>query len=339
MPIKIHQHIQSSRGFSMPEALMSVFLILVIAGSVLSTFKYQLNNYTENQNYMSVADLRRSILATVSHQESWNITKSKNSSMACARTFPSTCSANVEREIDVYRSTGSLYVGSLDPKNGFTRKGTPCNTFGTSNSSCIFKARVFWKNACNSAIGCKYPDEQVTINFYIAPHVKSIYASAGNHLRSFDVISYSRNNFGLNNSPVVNCLAKNLSVFIGFGKSFLNPQGQLAMADGDGCVNISSFQGPAGDRGPAGLGGFTGSQGPRGLDGTLSFLPPPTPTPTPTPAPTPQPTPPLKPIPCYGLVPLEAVMAHKKAHHLPDHAYRWCQGDAGDGGGGGAGGS
>ncbi|WII71555.1 prepilin-type N-terminal cleavage/methylation domain-containing protein [Bdellovibrio sp. 22V] len=294
--------IKNRSGFSLVESLVGLFILTVSAGIMLSIAKLQFYSQKENVDYASIVSLRESIIATVASQEAWDKTKSLNPGMACSLTFPSTCADNQIREVNIYRSDGSLYVGSSNPRYGFTADGKPCATYGSANSPCQIKARVFWKNVCvaTSAQGCRYPSDQLSVLFYSRHESFKKYADAQFRLRRFDVLSMNRHSFGVNNSPVASCLAKGPYIFIGFGKTFNAPSGGVARADADGCVNISFFKGARGDTGPRGPMGPRGPQGPPGPPGVIytvagppspppctAFGCPPAPTPVPTPTPTP----------------------------------------------------
>lgn len=266
--------VKNQFGFSLIESMMGLFILTVSAGAMLSMAKLQFGSQRENMDYAAIVSLRESILATVGSQESWNRTKALNSTMACSRKYPSTCAENEIHEINIYRSDGNLFVGSMNPTQGFTADGKPCSNYGVPSSPCQIKARVFWKNVCVSASppGCKYPMDQVTVLFFSKSENLKKYTDANGRLRQFDVLSMNRHSFGINNSPVASCLAKGSFVFVGFGKSFATPRGAVATADSDGCVNIGAFKGARGDPGPMGpMGpmGMMGAQGPQGAPGSI----------------------------------------------------------------------
>lgn len=253
---------KDQRGFSVAEALASMgVLVFIISSSVMINVKLHEQTASSSRR-AAFRILQNKLLSTIAHQGSWDETKKKNDDMACARTYPSSCSDGTARDVALYTVDGTKLTDPSNSNMGFTAEGKICENFNTEDSHCIYQAQVKWSIHCASPATCQYPDERVEVRFkYAGPERLN--------LNAYNIAARSRMNVAKNHTPTITC-AREGKVYVGFDQSTQDGDGNAFNADSFGCVPLSAFRGSTGLQGPPGpLGekGPTGQMGPRGLKG------------------------------------------------------------------------
>ncbi|MFP5520675.1 MAG: prepilin-type N-terminal cleavage/methylation domain-containing protein [Bdellovibrionia bacterium] len=256
----------NQKGFSLPESLAAVALLTVVATVSIELANLQRKTFSSNSIHASMTSLRENIVNNISSQHSWDVTKSRNSSLKCNTEFPSTCNHGDGGLIDVYTRDGKILVHSSNPNAGFNLRGQSCNGFVSEGSrDCPVRVEVSWSASCSGSSECRFPSEIVKVDFKYAP-IKTDDLEPINFTR-YDVPALARRTLGTNSSPVIVCTSRG-RVFIGEGNFVTNGDGLVTYADALGCilpVALKGATGPRGFTGPAGPPGPMGAPGAAGL--------------------------------------------------------------------------
>lgn len=265
----------NQRGFSIVEGLAALGILGVIL-AVAASVGMILNKSSQYDTRKGALEMvSSSILSTITQQKGWDLTKLNNQSMACARTFPSSCANGATAVVTLYNSEGKKITDPNNDQWGFNTSGEVCTTFKTGQAGCLYRAEVRWYIKCSSAQSCQYPEEQVSLTFQYSGADKF-------NLESFNFPPRSRSNLAANQSPTASC-AKNAMVFVGYGQTLNDGDGGVHVSDSQGCISLMAFRGPTGPvgpQGPAGASGARGPTGPQGPPGTRSYAPSTPTTPT-----------------------------------------------------------
>lgn len=255
------------KGFSLVEGLVALGLLSAILG-VAGTVGTLLND-TNNIDSRKAAfqTISSSLMSTVTYQTAWDVTKTKNASMNCAKTFPSSCTNGTQAIVAVYNSEGKKLTDPSNENQGFKTDGDVCYTFKTGENGCLYRAEVGWYIKCSSPESCQYPEEQISVTFKYSGKEKF-------NVQAFNFPPQARANLAANQSPTTSC-AKNSGVFVGYGQTVYDGDGGVYASNTRGCVPLTAFRGSTGPQGPQGPQGPRGPTGSMGGPGSVYYLPPP----------------------------------------------------------------
>ena len=226
---------QSKNGFTMVELLTSIAIIGIVSLGIGNLFfevgKLQNKSNTKESGF----SLRSTMIDLFKNESAVAHIISKNNSMSCLQTTPSTCSSSSTGTLDIYNGSGTLYYQGTNPTVGFDKDGNVCETFG-QHPNCLLRYNITWKALCGS--DCSTPQILVTGSLDIKNTQLPINPS---HYK-FEVIVPR-----FNDSLWVLCANK--------GKFFLPSGINGFSADSDGCIDPNAFKGAVGPVGPMGPAG------------------------------------------------------------------------------------
>lgn len=166
-------------GFSLIEVLIaSGLMALVSAGliSMVTTMGKEQNNQLRTATFR---EIKTRIQYLITDQNSWNRTLAGNANMACIRD-KTDCTPAVPATpwngLNLYDSSGTIFFtppayNKVSPawtgtENGFTDKGSPCNTFngntGAGIDTCPITYKIVWEPICPPVGTCKNPLIKIT---------------------------------------------------------------------------------------------------------------------------------------------------------------------------------
>lgn len=243
------------KGMSLVEALVGISMIGVVAASAATLMVNVTDSHAVANDKVSLTNISSSLMNVIMNEAAWSVTKTRNSSMACSRTVPSSCASGHKSEVSLFNSEGKQLTHLNNPDWGFYSNGQPCSTYGSNG--CNFKAEIHWEVKCSNTQSCLYPVEEVSIKFSYAG-TRSINTAL------YDIHALSRSSHAMNSSPFSVCATKGMS-FVGYGRSIASATGGTYTADQHGCISSLAFQGARGSQGPQGPRGPAGIKGKDGV--------------------------------------------------------------------------
>lgn len=149
----------NSRGVSLIEtvifcAIMGA-IVLFASNSYLSSLRLQ----SETQTSEAIRLLRKQLQQSLAEETSWRFTLADvaNVTLACLRN--GTDCRDITGLIQVRDAVNGLVATGLNPKDGFTLKGLPCDKFDPDapNEDCPFRYEVRWTPMCPDSGACTNP--------------------------------------------------------------------------------------------------------------------------------------------------------------------------------------
>jgi len=169
--VKVKSILHRQEGFT----LMSVMAGVGLTAFYLLILTQGLNMAGNASKRVSLhktfVEISNNVITFVNRDQSWKNTVSDlaNTNMRCLRIVKD-CTPQITPSPFILKDLqNSIYINSISPSSGFTKKGIPCNTYSTSgNNDCPIRATVEWSAECDAG-DCIFPNVRVTLKFYYTP--------------------------------------------------------------------------------------------------------------------------------------------------------------------------
>jgi len=253
----------NTRGLALIQVLLMTALVGIFSLGLTSVLKIQSKEQYEMNLKVSVAALRQSLINIIANQQAWEKTKNKNPDMNCTSSSQIFCSPSQfdRKAFKLFDADGNLVYDATNKNSGFTANGLPCLDFDEDkgNPSCPIHVDLQWRAVC-SGTPCSSQEDFIALEFAFKAGNKDF--NVPFNPRNYSMAEQPRLQINSQSSPILVC-SKIGKAFIGKGQTFNG-----YAADGQGCIPLLAFQGPAGPAGPTGATGPMGPQGPPGPTGT-----------------------------------------------------------------------
>jgi len=153
-------NVSNSRGFGFVEILVVVAILSIVALGI-GGLTVQFSKQQQQSNTVIQADVfRRSLIALIVSNTSWDYTTKANASMACLYNG-APCATTTQQPFAIYDASNTVFY---DPATkGINYSGQVCDGFAlTGNDQCPLRYDLEWQPICPPLGSCLNP--QVLIN-------------------------------------------------------------------------------------------------------------------------------------------------------------------------------
>lgn len=165
--------IKSKKAYSLVELLivMGIMGILFLfTANLMDSFDKE---KAKTESLVSLFNVKFAIQKALMSTYNWNQIMSADSRMSCfsGSTATSCLAINsiTQNGLRIYNGNDILFDGT-NPNSGYTKKGTPCNTFGSSSDAdCYYRPNISWRAECNLTVDstCSSPIIIIDVNFQV----------------------------------------------------------------------------------------------------------------------------------------------------------------------------
>lgn len=158
-------------GFTLTEMAVGLGLVAVVMMSLMSVMNIMSKRQSEIENSSWAYDLRFEVTNALNNKKAFDTyTMAANANLSCI-TNDTDCSGQggAIRIMDIAGNPVRLVATPGNPTEGITRRGTVCNTYGTS-PDCPFRYEASWTPICAAGGGgCKDPQVQINTRLLVSP--------------------------------------------------------------------------------------------------------------------------------------------------------------------------
>lgn len=147
----------NEKGFTLLEVLSTsgicLFMYYLFTSNAVWVNQQNIKNYSVND----VMQLRETVMSLVKDDQSFYYTakNSQNASFGCFKVINGVKGDcfNKSGDFNLMDASGKMIVETKKPTSGFTRDGTPCNTYKeqVGNDLCPYRMKLSWRALCKAS--------------------------------------------------------------------------------------------------------------------------------------------------------------------------------------------